>query len=79
MPPATRRALMWTAIVVMMAALAGAATGQARRVPAEVLRAITDDDPYPLPRGLAAAERGLPLAEPDPTAMFAPPTGNGIR
>ncbi len=49
-------------------------TAQTARVPSdEILRAITDDDPAPLPRSLAIEEIGLPL--PLPVGGEAPPTG----
>jgi agmatine/peptidylarginine deiminase len=47
--------------------------GQARKVPKEILESIVDDEPNPLPRHLAARERGLPLGL--PALRAAPPTG----
>jgi agmatine/peptidylarginine deiminase len=56
-----KRFVAAAALAVALIPAALAETGRARKVPREILDRIVDDEPNPLPRNLAARERGLPL------------------
>jgi agmatine/peptidylarginine deiminase len=63
-------------MVFLVCLVAVAAGGQeARQVPRSYLAGIVDDDPNPLPRHLAEAERALQIPLPDSWPELAPPTG----
>jgi len=71
-----RRAGLVAAWSLVLVVAAGAALAdEARRVAPEVLAAIVDDDPNPLPRSLAPFEVGLPIPVPDPSRLPDPPAG----
>lgn len=71
----TVTAVVVAAVVVLAAPGLDAGERRAKRVPAHVLDAIVDDEPNPLPRGLAPHEIGLPIPAPDPFAERTPPAG----
>ncbi|MHC5008740.1 MAG: hypothetical protein ACYTGF_15420 [Planctomycetota bacterium] len=74
--PLSGRSLKWfitAAVSVALIPAAVADTGQARKVPREILDRIVDDDPNPLPRSMTARERRLPL--PLPSLRLDQPTG----
>jgi agmatine deiminase len=61
-------------LVVLLLASAPALAERAKVVPPEVLAAIVDDDPDPLPRSMTPEEAALPLPRP-PAVLSAPPVG----
>ena len=70
------RRFAWVLVLLLALGAAGAVDAQqAKRVAREYLANIVDDNPNPLPRGLAEFERGLPLPAPAPWTELAPPTG----
>jgi agmatine/peptidylarginine deiminase len=62
-------------LVMSMIGVRWAAANGATVVPPETLATIADDDPAPLPRGMTAAEKAMPLPVPDLREIFAAPVG----
>ena len=70
-----KKILSWILILIPAAGMSLAAEHhRARRVPQEILDAIVDDNPNPLPRGLAPWEVFVPPAR-DPATPLTPPSG----
>jgi len=72
----SRRVFSWIVLIILAASVSGAgATRHAVQVPREVLDAIKDDDPNPLPRDLAPWEVFVP-PERRPSMPLTPPSGD---